>query len=799
MGIADFIRSAIKAGLASSADVNNAVRQAIVNTLDKRDLPNNSYKRIPQLTPVDWYPDAILASDGAYLYGAYSASTDTIVRYPVGSHTATQCAVPSAGLAIKHIATTSTPGLIFIHVDPGTGSGDIYRSTDYGATCALVYQMGSRNQAAPISGSRSANVRWLSNRSFCEATIGGAQVLFMGEYNAGTSRTIGGANDAVCLLKSTNAGVTWTIAAEWNTDGNTTYNDVANGGNYVRHIHAVMYNAIDSNVYVFFGDQGSVSGVANNVQSGFIQWNGMAALTSNALLSTYTGTGLKNLTGTQLSRSCDAIFEPDGIYIMTDAINNASSTEWTSGVYKFAYDLASWTRVDKSILEVHNRSGRMGIKHTNGNHIWLDAIENGNTTAGAYFTSLYTSNLDKTFFARNAVMRSKTGGVTFDPVALFAVGQRLYVACTPGNGIGKSGTTVVQPDVTLSWNGERPDTISPVYWVDKDLGTDDATTTSRILRGNGPGADAFKTLNYALTGSRVPHGARVILGAGTYSEATSINPVFLTTLADTTEYVNVSGAGKELTVVGNAQAASNWLFGPVSGSVLQHWDFQDLRLTTFKSGAGQTILLYTSYAYTGAYYLRLIRAEVGKRRGDISATAATDDGSSITPINIAHATVALRPNVRMVDSALVYKNASDLTTATVLFFHNGAAGLPVATFSALRSVFWGGQVQHGGAAATMNLVNCVFGGCQNSTGQISILASATVSPTGYGNRFESQTTTKQINNASTLPIVGAGQFKFSVCNQAVVDATFFETATTIIEPGRIKGPYANDYSILPKW
>ena len=782
----------------SSGTTNTQIQDALLNTLAPYStLPKVAAKVVPQLTPVDWYPDAILCSDGTYLYGGLSSSTDTVVRYPLGSHTATTGAQCAAGLAITFIEPTSTPGLIFIHVQTAAGSGDIYRSTDYGATATKVLELGSRNQAAPVSGSRSPNVRWLSGRSFCEATIQGRQVLFIGEYNAGTTRTIGGANDAVCLYKSTDAGVTWSIVAEWNTDGNTSYNDGANFGNYIRHIHAVRYSPVDGNVYILCGDVGTVGGVDNNFQAGFIQWDGVTPITSNALLSSYNTTGLRNLSGSQRYRMTDMLFEDDAIYCMTDAINTLTSVEWASGMFTFPYDLSTPERKNKSILEVPNRSGRLGLKHPNGNHLWIDAVEGANTTAGQYFNSVYTTSSDRTMTARNAVCRCKTGGVSFNPMSFFVAGTRIYVTNTAGSGIGKSGTSVVEFDANLSYNGERPDTIAPVYFVDRVNGTDDANTNARILRGNGPGTDAFKTLQYAMTGSRVPHGGRIVLTAGNYSESTSINPVFLTTDADTTEYVNVSGAGKDLTAVGNNSSASNWLFGPVSGSVIQNWDFQDLRLTTFKGGVQQSIMLFTGYAYTGEFYTRLIRAEVGKRRGDISAVAATDDAFQHVPVNIAHTSVALRPNFRLVDSGLVYKNANDISNSAVLFYHNGAAGLPVADITALRSYFWGGVVQHGGAAATFVHTNCIFGGSSNPKGNIHLLASATVAPRGYRPRFESQAAAKQIVNDSTLPVVGAGQMVQAVCNQALDAAVWFDGESQVEPGGRVKSPYTNDYSIIP--
>lgn len=785
-----------------SAD--DAIQNALVNTLPPyANLPKRSAKRIPQLTPTDWYPDLLLASDGTYLYGSYSANTAQVVRYLIGSHTPILGGVPEVGRTITRIATTSTPGLIFLHVETAAGSGDIYRSTDYGNTVTKVLELGSRNQSAPVSGARSPSVVWLSDRNFCEASIGGRQVLFIGEYNFGTSRTTGGNNDAVCLYKSTDAGVTWTIAAEWNTDGLATVNDVANGGNYVRHIHAVRQNPLDGKIYVLFGDASSLAGVTNDLQSAILQWDGTAAIASNATVDSNASgnpAAFKSISGTQQYRCVDILFEADGFYVMTDARAHTNTPEYPCGVFKYSYeDFTDNERVARTVLEVSGRSGYFGIKHPNGNHLWIDSVSSSdNVVAGAYFNSIHTSSSDRTMYARNAVCRSKTGGVIFVPQAFFMGGDNIYVVNSL-NAPMKNGTAVMQLSETLPWNGERADTVAPVFFVDGVNGTDDATTTDRILRGNAPGTNAFRTLQYAMTGSRVPHGGRIQLTAGTYSESTSINPVFFTTLCDTTEYVNVCGAGKELTIVGNNASASNWLFGPVSGAVQQNWDFQDLRLTTFKSGAQQFILLFSSYAYTGEFYTRLIRAEVGKRRGDISATVATDDAFQHMPVSIAHTSVALRPNFRLVDSGLVYKNASDIHNSAILFYHNNAAGLPVVDVTALRSYFWGGTFQHGGAGSTFVHTNCIFGGTSNSKGHINLLASATVAPRGYRPRFESQAAAKQIVNDSTLPVVGAGQMVQAVCNQALDAAVWFDGESRVEPGGRVKSPYTNDYSIIPTY
>lgn len=779
-----------------------AIQNALVNNLPPYGtLPKRSTKVIPQITPVDWYPDLIHASDGTYLYGQYSASTDTLVRYPINSHTATVGAQVDAGVGkITYIATTRVPGLIFIHSTLTSGSsGNVYRSTDYGATATKVLELGSRNQSAPVSGSRSDNVRWLSNRSFCDAIIAGESVMFILEYNVNGSRTTGGANDAVCLYKSVDLGINWTIAAEWNTDGDSSYDDTGSVGNYCRHGHAVMQSPVDDKIYLLFGDVGTLSGVSTNTQAGFIQWDGIVALPSNQPISAYTGTGLKNLNGKQKYRACDILWEDDYFYYMADATAGTSLSPSKCGVWKVSYDLTSHTRVSYSGMERATSAGRLGLKHPNGNHLWVE--DSGTFVAGNYMNHVHTSSSDLSYFAANGVLRCKTTTTSWSPNAFFYVDEKIYLHMTSGNGIGKSGTTVCQLDTSLAFNGERPDTISPVYWVDKDNGTDDGTTTSRILRGNGPGTDAFKTLQYALTSSRVPYGARVILGAGTYSESTSINPVFLSTNADTTEHVNISGAGKELTIVGNNSSASDWLFGP-TGSLALHYDFQDIRLTSFKSGSLQTVLLFSSYTYSaGNFKVRLIRAEVGKRRGDISATTATDDGFYVRPIRINSTSTAVKMALRMVDSGLVYKNADDVITVNTqyLLTHSDSAGVPLSFIDAERSYFWGGILQHGGATSTMKLINCIFGGMAHATGgNIGILASAEISPKGFGNRFECGDVSKQINNASTLPIVGAGQLGKAITNQVLNDSSFFDTTASILQPtARIKDPAQNDYTILP--
>ena len=736
---------------------------------------------IPQLDPINWYEDALYQTDGVYIYGRSSSAGNVLVKYPMSlsAPAINGFSAPSGG-AITFVKPTSIPGLIFIHVQTPANFFDVYRSTDYGATATLVFQMGMRNTLPPVSGARSTNIRWLSDRNLCEADVGGRKVFIMGEYNTNASRTVGGNNDAVCIYRSNDLGLTWQIIAEWNTDGNTAWNGgVANAGNYVRHIHAVIQHPVTKLIYICFGDVG-----LNEVQAGIMQWDGRATITNNQLLSAYIAAGIVTISGNQRYRAVDILFDDDGsMTTLADSISGGGRASNPCGIFKFTKDFLFFDRIDHGILDVPNsRSGRLGVS-VGGYHIWSEAIEDANNTAGAYFVSFHTSSRDKSRYGRNAVVRCKTGGVFFSIDTLFADRDgNIYATFTQPSMLGFGGTIVFRPNNSVPWNGERPDTLHPVYYVDPS-GTD-ATSNNQ---GRRPGSGALKTLKYACEGSRVPHGARIVLPAGTFSELT-INPVWSTATADTTEYVNISGQGMDKTHVGNSQAAGADLIRGSTAGIMQHWDFQDIHLTTYKSGGSSFILAYYNYLETNPFKLRIIRSRIGYLRSEVQA------GMGATmPIRL-NSSAAIKPIIRIIDSQIVQKSIADFSNSTVLFYQNDVANIQV-FLSAQGTIFWGGVVQHGGTGSTARFVDCIFGGSTNPKGNINIMATATVSPSGLRCIFDSEPDTgvQIINDSSN--VAAAAQFIRCVTSRPLDNVGFFDVTSQVITGGQTKDSYLNDYRV----
>jgi len=75
----------------------------------------------------------------------------------------------------------------------------------------------------------------------------------------------------------------------------------------------------------------------------------------------------------------------------------------------------------------------------------------------------------------------------------------------------KLGASEKRTDLDFGYTGTHP--IGNTVWIDGTLGTDDGT------HGTGPGANAFKTIQYAINNTRVVNGYTIIVAAGTYTPA----------------------------------------------------------------------------------------------------------------------------------------------------------------------------------------------------------------------------------------------------------------------------------------
>jgi hypothetical protein len=144
-----------------------------------------------------------------------------------------------------------------------------------------VMNMGERGNG------RVADVRTLHHRSLLVGTVGGATVLFYGEYNLNATQP------RVALWKSTTMGDTWTRVIEWNAVGHQT-----------RHIHAVVQNPYNQWIYILFGDPGSDAGI--------VAWDGVSVPPPDNTPLNQIGSysGWRSLTGSQAVRTGDLVFTP---------------------------------------------------------------------------------------------------------------------------------------------------------------------------------------------------------------------------------------------------------------------------------------------------------------------------------------------------------------------------------------------------------------------------------------------------------------------------------------------------------
>ena len=167
------------------------------------------------------------------------------------------------------------------------------------------------------SGAITPNVRALSGKSFCEATIAGAKVYLFAEYNVQTGRVAGSTDDQCFVWKSTDAGATWSKLLTFNTDGSNTNID---------HFHSVVQDPYTGWVYFMTGDVDAKNRV--------IAWDGVsAAPAANASIATINSTaGWKCIGGDELKRYTDLCFGPAGIYTMPDSDDEATEASTTSFV-----------------------------------------------------------------------------------------------------------------------------------------------------------------------------------------------------------------------------------------------------------------------------------------------------------------------------------------------------------------------------------------------------------------------------------------------------------------------------------
>lgn len=533
--------------------------------------------KVKTVVPVDWFNISTLDTYAGTLFGVDTTSSSQVVTVSVDSGLKQNYGDPIPIAGIRNIKCVSATSII-VEADGGTGFYKYYLTTNSGASWSLVLTM-------PIS-----QVRMLTNRSICSAVIDGVETLIFGEYNINGSRAAGSTNDALRLLKSTDGGATWAEVTRWNTDGST---------NNTRHIHAVRQGP-NGRIYVVTGD--------TDAQSAIYSWDGVSDWPVNVSpANTVQTAGLKVLYGRQAFRTIDLIFKDGWMYTLPDAETGQQSTNHESGMWRVSQDMdiATLERASTVTTNQTAMAGWLADVLPTGELVWLGG--NASPQSGEKYNPIIVSNKEWTEFKSVGAWRSTNASTYIVPYDLRVIGENVYVSC--GDGAAKSEFSTASFKLSENdFKGDfetkyRPDTIHPVFWID----TQNSSDTNNGQRPNA----AFKTLAYALTGSRMTYGARLQMIGDIQNTGAQIIPVMNANSrgGDPAEPLVIAGNGATQTNLITLNSMTNFALLAMFGANAQKIEFQDLRLLTQKDTMSFAISDKTQGA--GAHSVGFIRCIVG--------------------------------------------------------------------------------------------------------------------------------------------------------------------------------------------
>ena len=334
----------------------------------------------------------------------------------------------------------------------------------------------------------------------------GEELIVFGQYNSSGSRTPGGANDwsnVIASKRNADAG-SFDVILEMNTAGST----------IVRHCHAVQQDPYTGEFWIQYGDQQT---------SAVYVWDGIHPISPNTRASdAYKFRGwrgmdqLNNPTKNyNLGQLTSIIFTPEELICPVDHGVTAAR-----GIYTLSRDLTKYDRIGAG------PDGGQPIQHSfyssavcpiTGTAVVSEIMEPGGTDPSADFTLwIYTATKASGYrdWKRVARYMLDTGIAYNKSFASFYFRSNgdLILGCQNGAGKDLSSMTAVCRVRGQYSEDEGEVVVHPVYWVDPVNGSD-------TNNGYRPSA-AFKTLGYALTGSRVCTSSMVKVLSGTTSEGT---------------------------------------------------------------------------------------------------------------------------------------------------------------------------------------------------------------------------------------------------------------------------------------
>lgn len=465
---------------------------------------------LKRLYPSNFIDDAVYYADDNYVYGK---STEAIAgRWSLSGLEAGDIVAEDTGInfgadnSIIDAWMTSSGRKFYLVKTTATDQYSIYRSdftsdSEWAAgTFTKVLDFGDYN-GSPIT-----DVYALHD-GFVETEVNGVKKIYIYEYNVNGSRTLGGANDPVRILESTDDGATFTSIFTFNTTGHQ-----------VKHGHCVAQNPRTKQIIFGAGDSGD-PGTANGGQS-LICWDGISPFPPNNTppedFDNFNGfNSVANLAQT---RTLSILFDDLGdFYTATDATSAGAS----GGIWQWASDLSYSTQLDNQVLAFSNKTMWYGTQK-NGVHYWTDDVGSATVAAdGAY--KIYASSTPSDPGSYKIIAEITVEESTTNPgfvknssvLAIFFAGEKLVLSAPSVPGKSYNNTVIV--DVTEEDWKDQVDILAPAFYIDP-LNGDDS-----VNNGWFPGSP-WLTLGKALRSGGVTHGSSVnILNKSPLTETNFIN------------------------------------------------------------------------------------------------------------------------------------------------------------------------------------------------------------------------------------------------------------------------------------
>ena len=460
-----------------------------------------------------------IGSDGGSLLAVKLADGSTSYSHYFGSGTLVKDAWLFGNVMLASVAGADLGG--------GVRQYNLYRSLDKGVTWASVLVADKTDS-------------YFLHQGICEATIGGRYCLLAAEYNVNGSRVSGGANDSVNLWRSDDLGATWYAALTWNV-----------GYHEIRHFHGVAQDPTTDLIFLLCGD---------DAESRIVSWDGTSPSPATPSVTNLNATsGWKAIGGTQRERFVGIAFKGAHFYGMVDSFA-AQSGIWRG---KCA-DLSDFGRVStgpRYDAITADNNGWYGFAATNGDIYFCTQVTAVST---ARQSVVYGSRDGENWYAV-AQYRCLANAEACLPRSFHQIPDgRIMLQVDYSTGRLTKQTILLQQS-DMDFIEDRPDVLSPVYFVDPVYGNDST--------GTGDFHTPWKTVNKAISGNRITHGARVMITRdGVFNEA-AVNLAWAAHAdnpGETGQPVTISGTGRDACILNYlTPASSNTIYRPDANNQLE--------------------------------------------------------------------------------------------------------------------------------------------------------------------------------------------------------------------------------------